>query len=85
MPILRFKKARSLFIDQLLTKFERSDLEFAQKLREWDDMNTRKVIDKQFYVDKALILEQINEIYNSLSGSFVEDSKVVEETKNIGI
>jgi len=81
MPILRFKKARSLFIDQLLTKFERSDLEFAQKLQEWDDMNTRKVIDKQFYVDKALILEKINEIYNSLSGSFAEDSKIVKETK----
>jgi hypothetical protein len=82
MPIYRFKKARSLFEAQLLTKYpDRFDPEYVKKLQEWDDMNTRKVIDKQFYVDKALIIEKINAIYNSLSGSFAEDSKIVEKTK----
>ena len=81
MPILRFKKARSLFEEQLLTKYDKTDEEYKTKLQEWDDMNTRKVIDKQFYTDKALILEEINAIYNSISGTFAADSKIVEETK----
>ena len=81
MPILRFRKARSLFEDQLLTKYDRTDDEFKEKMQEWDDMNTRKVIDKSFYTDKALILEKINNLYNSISGTFEADSKVVAETK----
>lgn len=81
MPFVRFQKARKLFSEQLLTKYERNSDQYREKLREWDDMNTRKVIDKLFYTDKALILEKINAIYNSMSGSFTEDSKIVEKTK----
>jgi hypothetical protein len=69
MPIKRFEKARNAFKSHIATRFEIDSPEYKEALKNWDILNTRKVIDKSFYTQKQRIIQEIREIYDKINNT----------------
>jgi hypothetical protein len=87
MPIKRFEKARNSFKSHLATRFSEGTPEYDQHLREWDIINTRKVIDKNFYEDKQKIILEIRELYDKINNSSnlsdAEKEKIAKQNEQL--
>jgi len=85
MPIKRFEKARKLFKERLLVNYPETSKEYKEKLAEWDKVNTRVVVDKTFYADRQVILDDIRDIYAQITAAKVlspEDEEKITKTQN---
>ena len=87
MPIKRFEKARNLFKSNLKTRFTEGSPEYNDNLREWDYVNTRKAINKNYYENKQRIILDIRELYDKINNSSglsdVEKEKIAKQNEQL--